>query len=404
MSNRIANSAALIAMASSLNCLATASIAQNSKEPINIGFISELSGAWSFYGIQCERAMQFAQKEINNAGGALGRPLKFVTVDNQTNPAQAVAAARSLDIQSKVVAYTGPTSSDTALAIQGYAEQNKIPFIPPVASVPQLTKPGTKYTFRLQPDAIGWGYATAKFIESVKPDARIALIYSDFSLGRAYSTGIKYYAPKSKLGIVSDIMLPQGTSDVTIQAAQIVAAAPDFIVTNTAGALEVTVTEQLINLGVKPQQIVHAFAFPATIEAWGSKSKGMYYGSFFDYNLEQFTPGGKEFAREYLAAYKQPPSHIENFCYTAPFVIKAAIDRAGSTDREKIREAISSLEMTELFTPAPIKFDANGARKEFLYVMQLQDVLPENLEYKSKQAFYMEWDPEVIPVYELMKK
>ena len=68
-----------------------------------------------------------------------------------------MAAARSLDVQDNVLAMTGPTSSDNALAVYGYAEQNKVPFVVPVAAFPQLTKPGTHYTFRIEPDAVGWG-------------------------------------------------------------------------------------------------------------------------------------------------------------------------------------------------------------------------------------------------------
>src|SRR6185503_383643 len=78
--------------------------------------------------------------------------------------ALAVAAARNLDAPSKVLALSGPTSSDTALAIYGYAEQNKVPFVVPVAAFPQLTKPGTRYTFRIEPDAAGWGYAIAQLV------------------------------------------------------------------------------------------------------------------------------------------------------------------------------------------------------------------------------------------------
>ena len=49
----------------------------------------------------------------------------------------------------------------------------------------------------------------------------------------------------------------------------------------------------------------------------------------------------------------------------------------------------------------PISFDKNGARKEYIYYMQLKDV--DAKDYKAKQIFYTEWDPEVIPVYELVK-
>ena len=60
--------------------------------------------------------------------------------EDQTQPAQAVAAVRNLDVQSKVLALSGPASSETALAMYGYAEQNKVPFVVPAAAFPQLIK------------------------------------------------------------------------------------------------------------------------------------------------------------------------------------------------------------------------------------------------------------------------
>src|ERR1043166_4631866 len=128
------------------------------QDPVKIGFVTELTGPWAFFGTSCVAGLKLADAQLNPAGK---RKIEFVTIDNQTQPAQAVAAARNLDVQSKVLALSGPTSSDTALAMYGYAEQNKVPFVVPVAAFPQLTKPGSRYTFRIEPDAAGWGYAIA---------------------------------------------------------------------------------------------------------------------------------------------------------------------------------------------------------------------------------------------------
>ena len=113
-----------------------------SPEPIKIGFSTELSGPYSFFGNACMQGMRFAEKRINAMGGALHRPLQFVVADNQTNPAQAAASARSLDVQEHVLAVSGPTSSDNALAIYGYAEQNKMPYGPVQNSAGKFVKAG----------------------------------------------------------------------------------------------------------------------------------------------------------------------------------------------------------------------------------------------------------------------
>jgi len=370
------------------------------KPPVKIGFVTELTGAWSFFGTSCVAGLKFAEKQLNPPGK---RRIEFVISDNQTNPAQAVAASRSLDVQDKVLALSGPTSSDIALAVYGYAEQNKVPFVVPVAAFPQLTKPGSHYTFRLEPDAVGWGYAIAKFVEKQKPGGKIAMIYSDYALMRAITAGLKFQAPLSGLKIVADIAFPQGSSDATVQAAQILAAQPDFVVVIGAGGFDNTINNQLLDLGIKPEQIIHPFGLTTQVLNWGKRSVGSYYGTFFDSNLDALTAEGKSFVDQFVAQYDRPPAYGENFCYVTANVIREVIDKnpEAADDREKFRDAMSALKTKETTSGIPIEFDKNGARKEYYYVLQIKDVAPKS--YKAKQIFYIEWDPEVIPVYTLVK-
>ena len=370
--------------------------------PIKIGFVTELTGPWTFFGTSCVAGLKFATDEINKAGGALGRPLEFVIQDNQTNPAAAVASARNLDVNDKVVALSGPTSSDTALAMYGYAEQQKLPFLVPVAAFPQLTKPGTRYTFRIEPNAAGWGYSIAKFLEQRKPGARTALMYSDAALMRAIVAGFKYQAPRSKLNIVSDILFPQGSSDATVQSAQVKAANPDYVIVIGAGAFDNVLTNQLLDLGLKPEQIIHPFGVTTQVFGWGQRSVGSIYGSFFDIGLDSLTKEGRDFISRFDAANNRPPSYIENYCYNTPYIFKQALESAGSPDREKLRDALSRLKTRELTSGIPIEFDKNGARKEYMYFLQILSVDGKRT-YKSKQIYYNEWDAEVIPVYDLVK-
>ena len=388
-------------LASSI-ALCSASGFSQSGNPIKIGFVTELTGPWAFFGTSCVAGLKMATDEINKAGGVLKRPLEFIIQDNQTNSSLALASARNLDVNDKVVALSGPTSSDVALAMYGYAEQQKIPFLVPVAAFPQLTKPGTRYTFRIEPDAAGWGYAMAKFIEQRKPGAKVALMHSDAALMRAIMAGFRYQAPRSKLTIVSDILFPQGSSDATVQAAQVKASNPDYVIVNGAGAFDNVLTNQLLDLGIKPEQIIHPYGITTQVFGWGSRSVGSIYGTFFDHGMDSLTPDGKSFISRFDAANTRPPSYVENYCYVTPYIFKEALEAAGTDDREKLRNAISKLNTKETTSGVPITFDKNGARKEYMYFMELQSVNGKRT-YKSKQQFYIEWDPEVIPVYDLVK-
>src|ERR1700733_12050801 len=106
--SRTVHSAAAVCPA--LTLFAAPPARAQSGEPITVGVIAELSGSYSFFGTACRQGIEYAQKKIAAEGGVLGRPLNFKIVDDQTNPAQAVAAARSFDVQDNVLALTGPTS------------------------------------------------------------------------------------------------------------------------------------------------------------------------------------------------------------------------------------------------------------------------------------------------------
>ena len=374
--------------------------AAQAQDPVKIGFVTELTGPWSFFGASCVAGLKLAEAQLNPPGK---RKIEFVTIDNQTQPAQAVAAARNLDVQSKVLALSGPTSSDTALAMYGYAEQNKLPFLVPVAAFPQLTKPGTRYTFRIEPDAAGWGYAIAQFVAKTKPGAKIALLYSDFALMRAISAGLKYQAAKNGLKIEPEIIFPQGSNDATVQAAQVLAAKPDYVVPIGAGAFDNTITNQLLDIGIKTEQIIHPYGITTQVKNWGKRSAGSYYGTFFDANLDDLTPEGKKFVDDFRKQNDRPPSYIENYCYVTAQIFREVLDKhpEAADNREKFRDALSELKTKETTSSIPITFDKNGARKEYIYYMQIKDV--DAKDYKAKQVYYTEWDPEVIPVYELVK-
>jgi ABC-type branched-subunit amino acid transport system substrate-binding protein len=374
--------------------------AARAEDPVKIGFITELTGPWNFTAASCVAGLKLAEAKLNPPGK---RPIEFVMMDNQTQPAQAVAAARNLDVQSKVLALSGPTSSDTALAIYGYAEQNKIPFLVPVAAFPQLTKPGTRYTFRIEPDAAGWGYAIAKFVGQKKPGAKVALLYSDYALMRAIAAGLKWQAPKSGIEVEPEIVFPQGSNDATVQAAQVRASGADFVVWAGAGAFEGSVTGQLLDIGIKPEQIIHPYGFTTLIRSWGKRSAGSYYGTFFDANLDHLTDEGKTFVDNFTKQNGRMPSYTENYCYVTAQIFREVLDKnpAAADDREKFRDALSSYTGKESTSGVPISFDKNGARKEYMYFMQVGDIGPKD--YKAKQTLYIEWDPEVLPVYDLVK-
>ena len=117
----------------------------------------------------------------------------------------------------------------------------------------------------------------------------------------------------------------------------------------------------------------------------------------------RLTPEGKKFVDDFTKQNDRMPSYAENYCYVTAQIFREVLDRnpEAGDNREKFRDALSAFKSKESTSGVSIEFDKNGARKEYMYFMQIKDVGAK--EYSAKQMYYIEWDAEVLPVYDLVK-
>src|SRR5215468_9097842 len=115
-------------------------------KPIRIGEINSYSGVATVYTFPYKEGLAMATKEINDAGGVLGRPLEFIHRDDKLKPDEAVKAARELVLQEKVDFLAGCISSAVGLAISAYAKDAKVLYYATHCQTSRLTwDEGHKY-------------------------------------------------------------------------------------------------------------------------------------------------------------------------------------------------------------------------------------------------------------------
>lgn len=124
-----------------------------SDKDLKIGMIYELTGNTASYGTSAANGAKLAFKEINAAGGVLGKQIQLVTADNKGEPSESANAMSKVISQNKVVAITGFTVSSCGIAASAVAEANKIPFVAaatvnPRVTVDERTGKVKEYTFR----------------------------------------------------------------------------------------------------------------------------------------------------------------------------------------------------------------------------------------------------------------
>ena len=120
-------------------------------DPIKIGLMTALSGQSARAGEALTRGLTIAIDEVNAKGGVLGRKVELVRRDDEANPAKGVIAARELVQREKVAVLIGELDTPVALAIVPFANKQKVPFIDPWAAGTGITVNGAKdnYVFRV---------------------------------------------------------------------------------------------------------------------------------------------------------------------------------------------------------------------------------------------------------------
>src|SRR5438105_3733632 len=143
---------ALAALAISTLC-SSGAFAQ--ADVFKIGLVSPLSGANARYGAFAGKGASLAAKEINAAGGLLGKKIELVTGDSQCVPAEGVAATQRLITFDKAPIIIGDVCSSVTLAMQPLAEEAKVLLVNAASSNPDITYKagvgGYKWTFRDYP-------------------------------------------------------------------------------------------------------------------------------------------------------------------------------------------------------------------------------------------------------------
>src|SRR5215472_18320044 len=170
--------AALVAVA------AAGPAAAQSKAPIRIGEINSYSGLATVYTFPYREGILMATKEINDAGGVLGRPLEFIYRDDKLKPDEAVKAARELVLQEKVDFLAGCISSAVGLAISAYAKDAKVLYFATHCQTSRLTwDEGHRYVAHTTNNVNQYARAIAKKAATL-PYTKWAHISPDYEYGQ----------------------------------------------------------------------------------------------------------------------------------------------------------------------------------------------------------------------------
>ena len=339
---------ALIAAAVSIPLLFTGCDKPSGDQPggsngtIKIGEFASLTGTEATFGISSHEATLMAIEEINAAGGVLGKKLELVTEDNQSKAGESATVVNKLISRDNVVAILGEVASSRSLEAGPICQANKIPMISPASTNPKVTEIGD-YVFRVCFTDRFQATVMADFATRKLKAKRIAVftnVKSDYSKGLA--TFFKDRHVTNGGEIIAQLDYNGGDKDFKGQLTAIKAANPEAVFIPGYYTDCALISIQARQLGITvPLFGGDGWESEKLFEIGGQAVEGCYLSTHYSPAV------GRELGNKFVENYKKrwngkTPDALAACGYDSALVLADAIKRAGSTDGQKIRDAIAA--------------------------------------------------------------
>jgi branched-chain amino acid transport system substrate-binding protein len=327
--------------------LAAASGQALAADPIRIGVIAE---AQAIAGASIPQAARMAADEINAKGGVDGRQIEIVTYDNHSSSADSVRAFQRAVNEDKVNVVIASYISEVVLALEPWAARLKTPFITPGAASNEISKSvhsdydKNKYTFHgyLTSAALALSVCDAakELLVDGKHMTTAVIMSEDAAWTKPLDIGYEECLPKIGLKVLDHIRFSPDTTDFTPIFNKIEGAKPDVIITGISH-VGVQPTVQWKNQQVPIPML--GIASQATNETFGkdtnNASDGVLYQGVSGPDVA-VTPKSVPFADGFKARFGNYPSYAGYTSYDEVYFIADAVKRAGSTDADKVVDAL----------------------------------------------------------------
>ncbi len=344
---------------------------QEESSTIKVGGMGPLTGSAAMYGITVDKGAKLAFEEINANGGVLGKKFEYISLDEKADPIEAVNAYNKLTDEG-VVAILGSVTSKPTLAVAELAAQDGIPMITPTGTQINITDAGPNI-FRVCFTDPYQGSTLAKFSKD-KLGAKTAAIMvntsSDYSDGIA-NAFIKQ-AEKEGIKVVAKEGYSDGDKDFKAQLTKINSENPDILVVPEYYELSALIATQAREIGMK-STFVGPDGWDGIIGALDSSSYSVVDNSYFTnhYSTEDNNEKVQSFLKKYREKYNEEPTAFSALAYDTVYVLKNAIDKAGTTDKTELTKAIKASDMDGV--TGHLTFDENNNPIKAVTIIKVQD-------------------------------
>ncbi len=321
----------------------------SAKGTIKIGSVYILSGFAATYGQFAKQGLMLAAEEINKSGGILGKQVEVSFEDSHAKPDIALRAIRKLVYENGSDFLIGLDSSGVAKGVVPYMKELKVPLIITHAATPDVTgSQCNRYTFRVSVN-INQNVMAAARIAAKTGAVRWTTVGPDYAFGHQSWEYFQKYLGKlnPKAQFMKKVAFPKiATEDYSPYITSIMASKPDGVFISLWSGDLVNFVKQANKMGFFKQKFTVLMSLGAATEVlYALKDQmptGIWVGTRYWF-LANNSNVNKHFVEAYKAKYGVYPSYNAQNAYAALYALKAAIEKAGTTDKMAVIKALEGL-------------------------------------------------------------
>jgi branched-chain amino acid transport system substrate-binding protein len=356
--------------------------AQAAREVV-IGVIYPMSGASAQVGIDARHAFETALDIVNNdhaldligaKGTGLpalgGAKLRLVFADHQADPQKGRAEAERLITQEKVSAIIGCYQSSVSATVSAVTERYGVPFLCADSSSPSLQRRGMKFFFRPAAQDEMFSAAMFDFFDAQKAKGKkidtVALFFEDTIFGVDSSNVQRKLATERGYKIAADVKYRTNSPSLTAEVQQLKSADPDVLMPSSYTTDAMLLVKTTAELGYKPKNLVaqaSGFSEQVTYDAVGDKLRGAITRASFSLDLAAKRPFIATVNGMFKARSTRDFNDNSSRQFMGLLLLAEAINRAGTTDGTKVRDALAATDIPGTSTIMPwarVRYGADG--------------------------------------------
>lgn len=352
-------------------------------QALRIAGLYELSGAGATAGTNFRNGVDLAIKEINAAGGVMGRKLEHTISDTQTNPGVAKGLATKA-VDDGAFAVFGPVFSGSIMVSMAETRRAEVPNFTG-GEAASITKQGNPYVFRTSFTQDTAMPKVARYIAGPLKAKTVAVMFVNNDFGKGGRDAINKALDAVGVKVVADISTDSGQVDFSAPVLKAKAANADALFVYTNEEESARALRELRKQGYnKPIVGETTLTGQKVIELAGEAANGAI--AHVGLTVDAPNPLMLKFKAKYYQAYGSISDHNGIKGYSGVYALKAAIEKAGKIDRKAVAQALKGLVVKTAKEPGVIMdvaFDANGDldRESFIVEVkngkqEVKDVLP----------------------------